>query len=276
MRRNIDVKTVSAFGEEWNYFDQSTLTQVEQLKMFNSYFAIFPWDSLPEEPEGFDFGCGSGRWASIVAPRVGLLHCIDASEKALSVTKKKLSDMLNIKYHLTDNDELPLHRHSQDFGYALGVLHHIPDTRSALRECVMTLKPGAPFLVYLYYAFDNRSMLYRVIWKLSDAVRRLVCWLPETLRRNITDAIALVVYYPLARFSALLNMIGINTGFIPLSYYKNLSYYTMRTDSRDRFGTRLEQRFTRDQIVEMMTTVGLERIRISDMPPYWCAVGIRK
>jgi hypothetical protein len=43
-----------------------------------------------------------------------------------------------------------------DFGYSLGVLHHVADTEGALRAAVRTLKPGAPLLVYLYYAFDNR------------------------------------------------------------------------------------------------------------------------
>jgi 2-polyprenyl-3-methyl-5-hydroxy-6-metoxy-1,4-benzoquinol methylase len=43
-----------------------------------------------------------------------------------------------------------------DFGYSLGVLHHIPDAQKALSDCVKKLKLGAPFLVYLYYSFDNR------------------------------------------------------------------------------------------------------------------------
>jgi 2-polyprenyl-3-methyl-5-hydroxy-6-metoxy-1,4-benzoquinol methylase len=32
----------------------------------------------------------------------------------------------------------------------LGVLHHIPDTAAAMRDCVRKLKLGAPFLFYLY------------------------------------------------------------------------------------------------------------------------------
>ena len=43
----------------------------------------------------------------------------------------------------------------------------------------------------------------------------------------------------------------------------------------DRFGTRLEQRFTRAQIRQMMEQAGFERITFSDSPPYWCADGYR-
>jgi 2-polyprenyl-3-methyl-5-hydroxy-6-metoxy-1,4-benzoquinol methylase len=58
-----------------------------------------------------------------------------------------------------------------DFGYSLGVLHHVPDTNQGIRDCVSMLKPGAPFLLYLYYALDNRSLAYRFLWKTSDILR---------------------------------------------------------------------------------------------------------
>ena len=49
----------------------------------------------------------------------------------------------------------------------------------------------------------------------------------------------------------------------------------MRTDALDRFGTRLEKRFTRKEIAQMMKLAGLERIAFSDSP-CWCAMGYRK
>ena len=39
------------------------------------------------------------------------------------------------------------------------------------------------------------------------------------------------------------------------------------------FGTPLEKRFTRLQIMEMMESAGLKDIEFSEIPPYWCAVG---
>ena len=100
-------------------------------------------------------GCGSGRWARLVAPRVGLLHCIDPS-CALDVARNTLKEHSNIIFHRASVSEQILRVGSQDFGYSLGVLHHIPDTYSAICSCVALLKPGAPFLLYLYYNFDNR------------------------------------------------------------------------------------------------------------------------
>jgi len=47
----------------------------------------------------------------------------------------------------------------------------------------------------------------------------------------------------------------------------------MKTDSRDRFGTPLEKRFSRLEIELMMKKSGLEEIRFSNHFPFWCAVG---
>ena len=41
-----------------------------------------------------DLGCGTGRWAKLVAPKVGKLHCIDPSS-ALDVARSNLSQFNN-------------------------------------------------------------------------------------------------------------------------------------------------------------------------------------
>jgi ubiquinone/menaquinone biosynthesis C-methylase UbiE len=271
---NIDPKTVDGFGYEWSTFDQSSLNKDELERLFLGYFEIFPWKTLPKNSVGFDLGCGSGRWAKFVADKVGLLHCIDPSEAALQVAKKNLADKSNCQFYLASVDNLPLSDNSMDFGYALGVLHHIPDPLDGIKSCVRKLKPGAPFLVYLYYAFDNRPLWFRFIWKLSDILRRVISKSPYFFRYWITQAIAVIVYYPLARFALFLEKLGLNVELIPLSSYRDLSFYTMRTDALDRFGTRLEHRFTAREIKEMMEQAGLEEIAFSDSY-YWCAVGYK-
>jgi SAM-dependent methyltransferase len=158
---NRDLKTIDSFGEEWEKFDQSALDAKEHHLLFEKYFSIFPWHLLPQDAVGFDLGCGSGRWAKLVAPRVKKLYCIDPAEKAIKVAKKSLSNHKNVEFYLASVDDFPLSPDSMDFGYSLGVLHHIPNTLEGLKSCVEKLKPGAPFLVYLYYALDNRPWWFR-------------------------------------------------------------------------------------------------------------------
>lgn len=272
---NIDPKTVSSFGDEWARFDQEALGDAEHAFMFDTYFHIFPWETLPEDAVGFDMGCGSGRWAKMVAPKVGTLTCIDPSPEALTVAEKKLAQSSNTVFVNAGVSDQPLPPDSQDFGYSLGVLHHIPDTAAALRDCVRMIKPGAPFLLYLYYRFDNRPLWFRLIWQVSDILRRGICRLPAGLKSILTDAIAALIYLPLARLALLGERQGLNVEGWLLSSYRSTSFYTMRTDSRDRFGTPLEQRFTRSEIMKMMQNAGLEDIRFSDRFPFWCAVGCK-
>ena len=272
---NVDHKTVEGFGDEWLRFDQSDLPEQEQQALFDNYFSMFPWKILPDNAQGFDLGCGSGRWAKLVAPRIGRLNCIDPSI-ALDVARKNLAYFGNCSFHSATVDAIPLHDASMDFGYSLGVLHHVPDTQAGISACVEKLKPGAPFLLYLYYAFDNRPWWFRAIWHLSDCLRLVVSRLPYGLRYVASQVLALSVYLPLARTACALEKTGINVDNFPLNAYRNCSFYTMRTDALDRFGTRLEQRFTRTQIKTMMERAGLERVEFSTNQPFWCAVGYRR
>jgi SAM-dependent methyltransferase len=272
---NLDPKTVEGFGHEWRRFDQSALSESERAAIFESYFAVFPWNTLPPEAEGFDLGCGSGRWAALVAPRVGRLHCIDPSV-AIQVAQRNLAGFDNCVFHRASVDAIPVADATMDFGYSLGVLHHVPDPEAGLRACVAKLKPGAPFLVYLYYAFDNRPAWFRAVWRASDLMRRVISALPHTVRYWVSQILAIGVYLPLAWIARMLERSGRDVSNLPLSAYRNYTFYTMRTDALDRFGTRLERRFTRREIIDMMERAGLERIVVAPDQPFWCAVGYRR
>lgn len=267
---------VDGFGDEWTRFDQSALGDDELLAMFESYFSIFPWKRLRRDAVGIDVGCGSGRWAKIVAPRVGTLHCVDASADALAVAKKKLAQQPNCTLHHASVSAIPLPDRSLDFGYSLGVLHHVPDTEAAVQSCAAKLKPGAPFLLYLYYRFDNRPAWFRMLWRLSEALRAVVSRLPKLLRYLASQFLAIVLYWPLSRTARLLERFGFDVDAFPLSAYRRRSLYVLRNDALDRFGTRVERRFTRNEIEMMMRRAGFSDIVFSDHPPYWCAVGIKQ
>jgi SAM-dependent methyltransferase len=272
---NLDAAVVRDFGHEWQRFDQRGLAASELERLFEAYFAIFPWDRLPPAAAGFDAGCGSGRWAALVAPRVGHLHCVDASTDALGVAQRNLAGFANVSLQRSPLDAMPLPDGSMDFGYSLGVLHHLPDPAAGLAACVRKLKPGAPMLVYIYYAFDQRPAWFRLLWRISNVLRLGIARVPFRLKSAITDVIAAVVYWPLARVARLCERLGCDVAHWPLSAYRSASFYSMRTDALDRFGTRLEHRMTRDQIKAMMEAVGLRDVKFSEAVPYWCALGYR-
>lgn len=274
--RNIDPEVVKSFGDEWSRFSNESLSDAELDAIFANYTAIFPWDQLPPDATGFDAGCGSGRWAKRFAPRVGRLHCIDASQAALNVARRQLAVCPNVEFHHSDLNSMDLPKGSFDFGYSLGVLHHIPDTRAAARACVELLKPGAPFLVYLYYSLDDAPLLKRGMFRLVSGARFLISRLPTRIKTLVSDAIAVGIYWPLARIARLLEERGRDPSAIPLSFYRDRSLYVMRNDALDRFGTRLEKRFSRSEVIAILQDAGLRSIVVSDAEPFWVAVGYRR
>jgi len=273
--KNVDEAVVAGFGEEWSRFDYSDSGSAELQGVFDTYFAKFPWSELPPAAVGFDLGCGTGRWARLVAPRIGTLHCIDPSDRALDVARRNLGSFPNCVFHQAAVDAIPLADGSADFGYSLGVLHHVPDTQAGINACVAKLRKGAPFALYLYYSFDNRPLWYRALWGASNLVRRVISRSPHSLRFLASQILAAIVYWPLARTARALELAGLPVGSFPLSFYRNRSFYIMRTDALDRFGTRLEKRFSKDEMAEMMRRAGLSNIQFNDFAPFWTAVGIK-
>jgi ubiquinone/menaquinone biosynthesis C-methylase UbiE len=274
---NADRPTVEGFGREWSTFTQSDteFSAEERQRIFDGYFSIFPWQILPPDAAGADIGCGSGRWATLVAPRVGLLHAVDASSDALAVARKNLGGLAHVRFHQASVSALPFADGELDFAYSLGVLHHVPDTSGAIRDVAAKLKAGAPFLIYLYYALDNRSALFRAVWIASNAVRIVLSRLPYALQIVATTIIAATVYWPLARAAGLLERFGAMPRSWPLAFYRRHSFYVMRTDAFDRFCTRLEQRFTRVQIAAMLRAAGFSEIKFSESEPFWVAVAVK-
>jgi len=272
---NVDRNTVHGFGLQWQDFDQFQAPTSELETIFKRYFDRFPWERIGRDSIGLDAGCGSARWAMFVAPRVGKLVCVDASAGAVAVARQRLQPFKNCEVHVCTLENTPVPDGSLDFAYCIGVLHYIPDPRAALAGIARKLKPGAPFLVYVYYALDNRRLWFRTVWRLVDLGRRAIARTPYRTRRYISDFIAMLVYLPLARFSRLLEQIGFRVDGIPLSAYRNRCLYTMRTDCLDRFGNHLEHRFTRQQFVELLNRCGFTDVAIPDDEPYWRAVAVR-
>jgi ubiquinone/menaquinone biosynthesis C-methylase UbiE len=276
MDNNKDTHVIKGFGEEWKAFDQSLNSISGDLRNeFQQYFSVFPWWELPENAVGVDIGCGSGRWAKYVAPLVGKLYCCDPSEEALNVAKINLAGQNNCEFYLASVNEMPFAAATMDFGYSLGVLHHIPDTEAGLKAAVSLLKPGAPFLVYLYYSFDNRPNWFKALHRISEIPRKVISKFPFKFRLLVSQFIATTIYFPLAKSALIFEKLGFNVEVFPLSAYRKRSFYSMRTDSLDRFGTQLEHRFSRQEIEEMMLRAGLINVSFRDGSPYWCAIGIK-
>ena len=272
---NKDEKVIEEFGEEWTKFDYSSIDTEKLKENFDQYFSIFPWGVLPKDAVGFDMGCGTGRWAQFVAPKVKTLNCVEPSD-AIYAAKKNLINNKNVTFRKETTENCSLGQGSQDFGYCLGVLHHIPNTQDALNDCTKLLKSGAPILLYLYYSFENKPLWFKALWKVSDYIRKFISISPKPIKHFLAALIALLVYFPLSRLAYMLEKIGLNVENIPLADYRKKPFYQCKNDSLDRFGTRLEKRYNKSQIIEMLTKAGCKGVKFSPNTPFWCCIAFKK
>jgi ubiquinone/menaquinone biosynthesis C-methylase UbiE len=269
--QNIDKKTVESFGEEWKKFD--TFSPAEIKNAGDQYFDIVTDKILNKNTVVLDLGCGTGRWSKYIGDRAGFIEAIDPSA-AVFAAAHLTREMTNIRITQASSDNIPFADDSFDFMMSLGVLHHIPDTGLALQSGVKKVKQGGYVLLYLYYAFDNRSILFKSVFYASALLRFIVSALPAMIKKIVCDLIAVFIYLPFVFIARLFKAIGGNFYTrIPLSYYIDKSFNIIRNDALDRFGTPLEQRFTKKEIEKMMIDAGLTDILFSENMPYWHVLG---
>ncbi len=269
-----DPDALPGFPGDWTRLPNA-LPAAESRGIFDDYFAIFPWDTLPVHAVGADIGCGTGRWAKYASRKCHLLQVVDPSAQVIEAARLNLSDRPNVGFHLAGPAKLPFPDVSLDFAYSLGILQHTAKPERALLEIARILKPGAPFLVYLCYSFENRPAWFRAIWQMSDLLRATVSQLPQSLRYGACQILAAAIYLPMAKAAAILEKLSLMPAGWPLAYYRDKSFYTMRTDAMARFGTQIENRLTQDQIRHLLQAAGFDNVRFSDSPPFWCAVAQR-
>ena len=273
--QNIEKITIENFGKEWNEFNQRNLPISDNLDMFEKYFNIFPLENLNKNSIVLDAGCGSGRWAFFMAPRVKNLICADPSN-AINVAKKNLEKFKNVNFLNESIKDLSIKNNSIDFCYCLGVLHHTNDVKNNLKNLVNKLKMNSPILLYIYYNLENRSFFYKFLWKLSDFIRFFISKLPFKFKIKVTNLIAYIIYYPLSRISKIITKFGLNSEFMPLSYYKDKHMEILKNDSHDRFGTIIEKRYSKSELKTIMEDCGLNNIQFDDTQPFWCVLGYKK
>ena len=269
---NLDQVTVESFGEEWskfNYFDEKEIENIG-----NEYFDIVDFSKYDEQSKVLDVGCGTGRWSIYLSSKFSNVYAMDPS-KAIYAAANLTKDIPGILLIKASAENIPFEDDTFDLVISLGVLHHIPDTQKALNTIVKKVNKGGQCLIYLYYALDNRSFFYKMIFYISSFFRFFISKSPSFFKKIICDIIAIFVYLPFIFLSKLVKTIlGEKWGNkIPLSYYSNKSFNVIRNDSLDRFGTPLEQRFSKKQIEKMMHEAGLHDIKFSNNQPYWHVIG---
>src|SRR5262245_23235675 len=82
---NVDPKTVSSFGHEWNAFNG--FSELDLQFTGDMYFDIVTNEMLNENSTVIDIGCGSGRWIKYLEGRYKKMVGLDPSEAIFAADK---------------------------------------------------------------------------------------------------------------------------------------------------------------------------------------------
>jgi len=148
-------RTVSQFGTSWKIHDHLAEFQYQQ---------FLDWVA-PLKPEDFsdkvilEAGSGKGRHTLIMA-RFGPAHLLtlDLSDAILLAAENTKQDP-RTNCIRGDLLQLPILDHSVDLVVCLGVLHHLENPLSGLKELWSKLKPGGTFCLWVYALEGNAWVL---------------------------------------------------------------------------------------------------------------------
>jgi SAM-dependent methyltransferase/uncharacterized protein YbaR (Trm112 family) len=251
-------RTAESFAYEWDHFGE---LRPEWERNFRDYLR-------PHEPEFLrgrlvlDVGAGSGRH-SYEAHRLGArVVAVDVGDAILVARRNLPGDVMTVQ---ADAEELPFEEEAFDFVMAIGVLHHLPDPRRALKSLARFVRPGGHIHIYVY-RIPSRGW-HRLLLRFVGAARRVTTRMPGPLLRGLSYPIAVTLYamfvlpYRLSRRVELLERVA---DAFPLKAYADYPFCVCVNDQFDRFSAPLEWRFTADEVEALLRGVGFTEIVVLD------------
>jgi SAM-dependent methyltransferase len=150
-------ETASTFSDKWSRFTSYGLEPTHQeflLRWYCQKFGLSGQDALAsfyrDRDRVLEVGPGSGFNTRFIATHCrGEVFALDISEAAFT-TFENTKDLLNCTVVQADLMDAPFPDGHFDLIIADGVLHHTPDTRSAVRALYSKVAPAGQFFFYVY------------------------------------------------------------------------------------------------------------------------------
>lgn len=137
------------------YFDEVT----KRKYFVESHIKSFADFESYKDKDVLEVGCGIGTAAQSFIEHGARYTGIDVSPSSIELAKKRL-DVYGLKGHVFEGDiqSLVIPDAKFDLVYSFGVLHHISDLESALKNIHTMLKPGGEFKLMMYASNSWKNM----------------------------------------------------------------------------------------------------------------------
>jgi len=263
------VETALSFGFEWQRFPEM---YDEWEKQFLDYMQPHPAEFFKGK-KVLDAGCGNGRFAYYAAKYGAEVWAIDLGP-AVEVANRNTESAGQVQVVQADLHNPPFAVESFDFIYSIGVLHHLPDPEKAFRNLLRFLKPGGDVQIYLYWKPERRP-IKTILLSVVSAARQFTTRLPHTAVYALAYPTALAAFlffvwpYRVMKLVPFLSQLAEE---LPMKQYASFPFRVCVNDQLDRFSAPIENRYTRADVQNWLTSASLESPRVGENYG-WVATG---
>ena len=202
MKTEPNVSEVKSF---WNteacgtHFVEDAIDEKDFFEKFRAYRYRTEWHipllvpfAEAKDKQVLEIGTGNGAEAMMFASHGAHYTGVDLTDAALEATRRHLAVMgLTGRFQSENAERLSFADGSFDWVFSHGVLHHTPNTQTAINEVYRVLRPGGRAIIMLYHKhsfnYYIRIMVYmrlRVLFKILSRAGR---WNRD--RRAMNDAL---------------------------------------------------------------------------------------
>jgi SAM-dependent methyltransferase len=248
--------TSKSFAYEWQRFSKML---IEWKQNFDFYFEPVKNIQSLKDKTILELGCGKGRHTFYASEIAKEIIAVDFG-KAVDVAFANNRNKKNIHFIQADIYNLPFKENYFDFVFSIGVLHHLPTPEQGFNRLVKLLNSGGGILVYVYHSFPKHSFNYYLL-KFVNFFRYITIRLPYNILHFLCYPIAYLSYAVLIIPYKYIFRKFIKTGW-PLGAYADYPFQVILNDTFDRFSAPIENRYSKEQIVQWYKNAGLKNIEV--------------
>lgn len=221
---------------------------------------------------GLEAGCGGGRDTVrlALANPESTIYAVDISEGA-AVTERLVQrlELENVEVLRADLAAIPLPSNSVDWCYSFGVLHHMSDPESGIREIGRLVKPDGRIVTYLYSDLREHPVL-RAGVLVATAIRVATRRMPLPLLGWLCWVLAVPIYVLITLPCRLL-------GITELPYTAETTIRQVWGGLHDRLGAQVEKRYNPKSIAKLYAAGGFTLDGVGQIPGWrgWVSWGRR-